>query len=348
MYETCPSYLPRGGTNAVAEAGTRIHEAAEKEDPSLLTDEVERSLAEWALAFVDHVRREKDASSNLLASHKEVFLEMDFDSVGTYGTCDVLDLYKDGTGVLVDYKFGFGKVADAEENSQIQAYAYGAFQKFPEINELASYLVSPRRQEISYATYTRDDMPRIRLRLSTIIARAKQSSGSIFNPTEGVCDYCANQGKCQALADKALVVAQKSGFPVPQSLSYDGSPKEKGQILKLANLLEGWAGEAKKELLRQSLEEGAEVTGYRLDQRRTPRAIDNPLVGYDSVKDLVSIEEYLLACKSVSVAELEKFVAERAPRGHKAEAKQHLEDVLKQSGALREEGTIHLLKPIRA
>lgn len=347
-FEACPSYTGRSGTNPIAEAGTRIHEAIEKEDPTLLVDEVESSLAEWALSFLYYNRAEKAKTSALRASHQEIFLEMDFGVHSTYGTSDLLDLYADGTGVMYDWKTGYGAVEDAEDNAQVQAYTYGAFQKFPELKKLDFYLVLPRRQEITYATYTRADMDRIRLRLSTIIARAKQSAGQIFNPKEGVCEFCATQGSCKALAEKALVVGQKSGFDVPQSVSLDGSPVEKGKLLKLANLLSDWCDATKKELLRQSLEEGAEITGYRLDQRRTPRTIDNPLLGYDAVKDLVSVEEYLLSCTRVSVPQLEKFVAERAPKGKKTEVKQHLEDQLRESGALREEGTIHVLKAIRA
>lgn len=345
-YEACPSFKGRSGTNPIAEAGTRIHEAVEKEDPSTLVDEVERSLAEWCLAFLAHTRGNKGGSANHLASHQEIFLEMRLGDHSTYGTSDLLDLYSDGSGVLYDWKTGYGKVEDAEINAQVQAYAYGCFQAFPDLNELECYLVLPRRQEISHAVYRRSDMARIRLRLSTIIARAKLAQE--YSPTEGVCEYCAKQGSCKALAEKALVIGQKAGFEVPDSITTDGTPSDKGKLLKLANLLGDWSDATKKEILRQSLEDGQEVTGYRLDQRRTPRSIDNALVGYDAVKDLVSVEEYLLACPRVSLAELEKFVAERAPRGHKAEAKQHLEDVLKQSGALREEGVIHLLKPIKA
>ena len=345
-FEACPSYKGRSGTNPIAEAGTRIHEAVEKEDPTTLVDEVERSLAEWCLAFLAHTRGVKNRSANHLASHQEVFLEMQFGDHSTYGTSDLIDLYSDGTGVMYDWKTGWGVVEDAETNAQVQAYCYGAFAAFPDLNELECYLVLPRRQEITHATYRRSDLARIRLRLSTIIARAKLAEE--FNPTEGVCDYCANQGRCKALAEKALIVGQKAGFDVPASISTDGTPSDKGKLLKLANLLGDWSEATKKEILRQSLEEGAEVAGYKLDQRRTPRTINEPLLGYSAVKELVSIEEYLLACTRVSVPELEKFVAERAPRGRKAEAKQHLEDVLKQSGALREEGVIHLLKPIRA
>jgi hypothetical protein len=350
-YEACPSFKGRSGTNPIAEAGTRIHEAVEKEDPSLLVDEVERSLAEWCLAFLSHVRRDKAGSADLVASHQEIFLTMRLGDHETFGTSDLLDVYQDRgtsrkTGIMYDWKTGYGAVEDAEYNAQVQAYTLGVFQKFTDLDELAFYLVLPRRQEVTYAVYKRSDMDRIRLRLGTIIARAKLAQE--FNPTEGVCDYCSNQGSCKALAEKALVVGQKAGFDVPASVSYDGSPADKGKLLKLANVLADWCDATKKELLRQSLEDGLEIAGYKLDQRRTPRTIDNPLLGYDAIKELVSVEEYLLSCTRVSVPQLEKFVAERAPKGKKAEAKQHLEDLLRTNGALRDEGVINLLKPIRA
>jgi hypothetical protein len=265
---------------------------------------------------------------------------------GTFGTSDLLDLYSDGSAVMYDWKTGFGAVEDAEVNTQVWAYTLGVFQKFPDVTELAFYLVLPRRQEISYATFKRSDIDRIKLRLSTIIARAKLAQE--FNPTEGVCDYCSKQGSCKALAERALIIGQKSGFDVPQSVSLDGTPQDRAKLLKLATLLQGWCESTKKELLRQALEEGAEIPGFRLDQRRLPRSIEEPLMGYEAVKHLVSQEEYLLACTRVSVPTLEKFVSERAPKGKKAEAKQHLEDALRDKGALREEGVIHVLKALKA
>jgi superfamily II DNA or RNA helicase len=345
-FEACPSYRSRGGTNPIAEAGTRIHEAVEKEDPSLLTDETEQQLAIWCLQFLAQSRRDKAASADLVASHQEIFLEMRLGDNGTFGTSDLLDLYSDGSAVMYDWKTGFGAVEDAEVNTQVWAYTLGVFQKFPDVTELAFYLVLPRRQEISYATFKRSDVDRIKLRLSTIIARAKLAQE--FNPTEGVCDYCSKQGSCKALAEKALVIGQKSGFDVPQSVSLDGTPADRAKLLKLATLLQGWCESTKKEILRQALEEGAEIPGFRLDQRRLPRSIEEPLMGYEAVKHLVSLEEYLLACTRVSVPSLERFVSERAPKGKKAEVKQTLEDALRDKGALREEGVIHVLKALKA
>jgi superfamily II DNA or RNA helicase len=350
-FEACPSFRGRSGTNPIAEAGTRIHEAVEKEDPSLLQDENEQLLAKWCLDFLYHQRRERAASANLVASHQEIWLQMPLGDNSTSGTSDLLDIYQEPgnprkSAVMYDWKTGYGSIEDAETNTQVWAYTYGVFQKFPDIDELAFFLVLPRRQEISYATFKRSDLARIKLRLSTIIARAKLAAET--NPTEGVCDYCSNQGSCPALASKALVIGQKAGFDVPSSVSLDGTAADRSKLLKLANILQGWCEETKKELLRQALEEGKEIPGFRLDQRRTPRTIAQPLMGYDAVKELVSLEEFLLACTRVSVPTLEKFVSERAPKGKKAEAKQHLEDVLRDKGALGEEGTIHVLKAIKA
>ena len=346
QFEACPSYRSRGGTNPIAEAGTRIHEAVEKENPEMLVEDTERQLAEWCLSFMAHTRKGKEKTAKLVGTHREIFLDIDLETNSTFGTSDHLDVYSDGSGVMYDYKTGFAQTEDAEINSQVWAYTLGVFQKFPSINELAFYLVYPRRGEISFANFTRADIPKISLRLSTIIARAKIAI--VENPTEGVCIYCSKQGSCTSLAEKALITARRAGYEVPDSLSFDGTPQERAQVLKLANLLQDWCEATKKEALRKVLEEGIEIKGFRLDHRKTPRGITEPLLGYNALKEMVSVEEYLLAVKSVSIPTLEKLAAERAPKGKKMEVKQRLEDALRDAGALKDEGQICLLKEIKA
>lgn len=346
-FEACPSYVGRKGTSPIAEAGTRIHEAIERGDESMLVDDTERALATACLEFLANSRRQKESTAKRIASHQELELKINLGGNSTFGTSDMLELYDDGTGIAYDWKTGYNKTEDAEINAQVFAYTLGFFQKFPKLNKLTFFLVFPRRQEISHATFTREDVGRIKLRLSTIIARAKELAGVEFNPTEGTCDYCSRQGTCKALADKALTVGYRANFEIPEDMNLDGSRDSKAKLLKLANLMGNWASETKAELLRQALEEGVEIPGYRLDQRRTARTIDQPLQGYDAVKHMVTIEEYLKSCTRVSVPELEKFVAEKAPRGQKVAKKQELEDALRDGGALKEEGVIHILKPIR-
>jgi hypothetical protein len=351
-FEVCPSFKGRSGTNAIAEAGTRIHEAIEKRNPSLLIDPVEQDLANICLDFLDGVRADKSQSAKLIRTVQEIRLDIRLGENSTFGTSDLLDIYEEAdgrhTGVAMDWKTGYGAVEDAEENAQVACYALGFLQKFPELEKIDFYLVLPRRQEVSLATFTRDDIPRLRLRLSTVIARAKELAGVEFHPKEGTCDYCAYQGSCKALAGRALVIAQKEGFQVPANINLrENSPAEKAELYKLAALLEDWAAATKKELLRQSLEEGLEMPNYRLDQRKTPRTIENPLVGFAAVSEMITFEEFLTACTRVSVPALEKIVAEKAGKGQKAHAKHALEDALRDKGALKEEGVIHVLKPVR-
>ena len=304
MFAACPSYGSRGGTNAMAESGNRIHVAIEKRNPQLLLDGEEQALAITCLDFLDNIRGARSSSADLVASHQEIFLEVSLDDHSTYGTCDLIDIYSDGDATLMDWKTGFGSVDDAEINLQGHCYVLGAFQRFPEIKRIQLYFVLPRRHEVSLAEFTRADIPRLALGISTVIARAKELRGVEFNPTEGVCDYCKFQGSCKALAGKALAIAQKSGFEVPHNISWDSTPEEKAKLLKLANIMADWADATKKEMLRQALEDGVELPGYRLDSRKTPRTIESPLLGFAAVSDMITFEEFLSACTRVSVVEL--------------------------------------------
>jgi superfamily II DNA or RNA helicase len=348
MFEACPSFKKRSGTNVMAESGTRIHEAIDANDTSLLTEE-EKAIADYCTAFRRHVHSEmRKAGRQLVRELHEVVLDIRASNESTFGSADLIEIYDDGHAVLMDWKTGFTAVDDASYNAQVAAYVLGAFQAHPEIKRIDAYLVLPRRQEISHASFELADVPRLKLRIGTIIARAKELKGKEHNPVEGVCDYCNARGTCKALATKALEVGQKAGFDVPAAVSYDGTPEDRAKLLKLANLLSQWCEDTKKELLRQALDEGAEIPGYRLDQRRTPRAIDNAVAGYEAVKSIVTLEEFLSAASRISVPSLEKIVAEKAPRGNKEKAKLYLEDLLRDANALKEEGTVHVLKAIKA
>ena len=346
MYEACPSYQKREGTNAIAAQGTKIHEAIDSGDTSMLNDE-ERAIAQYCFDFQSHIRASKGACGPI-KELREVVLNIDCGDEATFGSADLIEIYGDGTAVLMDWKTGFGAVDDAEVNSQVWAYTLGVFQAHPEVHTVEAYLVLPRRQEISSAVFKRSECDKLALRLGTIITRAKESAGYEFNPTEGVCDYCSFKGSCKALAGKALLLGQKAGFEVPANISLDGTSEDKAKLLKLANILATWCEETKKEILRQALEEGAEIPGYRLDQRKTPRVLDNAVAGWEAIKTMVDLEEFLSAASRISVPRLEKIVSDKAPKGGKAKAKEALEDALRDANALREEGVIHVLKALKA
>jgi hypothetical protein len=207
----------------------------------------------------------------------------------------------------------------------------------------------PRRGEISHGKFTRDDMGRMSLRLGTIILRAKTLAGKEFNPTEGVCDYCGNRGNCQALANTALKLSHKSGFIVPDSIDLSqATPTDKANLYKLAVLMEKWCEDTKKELMRQSTEEGLEMPGYYLDQRKVPRTIDAPVIAWEALKDKLTLQEFLSAATRISVSSLESVYSEKAPKGKKGVWKEELNDILQNSSAMKEQGVINVLKAVKA
>jgi hypothetical protein len=345
MFEICPGYKPNEGSNWAAERGTRIHEALEAEDISRLVDSDEQAIAQKCFDYVQELVASK--GERVVAIHKEVKFEIDLGGgESTFGTCDLCVIFESGDMFLIDYKTGYGAVEDAEINTQAWAYSIGAFQKFRNVGKVAFYFLMPVRDEVSYAEFTRADLPNMGLRLQTIIKRAKE--GAIFNPQSGVCDYCGNQAKCPALAKKALLIASKYpdiGFPIPNDiLGADASAEELSSLLSLAPVMESWAEGIRKLALEKSLKEGWELPGFRLQEKKSPRSVTSALLAYDAVKDTVAIKDFLAACSKVSIPDLEKYFAESIPRGKKRQAKQELVDRLTDAGCLKQDGTIHVLK----
>ena len=345
MFEICPGYKPNGGSNWAADRGTRIHEALEAEDISRLVDPDEQAIAQKCFDYVQEIIAAK--GERVVAIHKEVRFEIDLGGgESTFGTCDLCVIFESGDMYLIDYKTGYGAVEDAEVNTQAWAYSIGAFQKFEGVKKVLFYFLLPVRDEVSYAEFTQDDLPKMKLRLQTIIKRAKD--GEIFNPQPGVCDYCDNQAKCPALAKKALLIASKypeTGFPVPEEITgVDGGVEDLSMLLSLAPIMESWAEGIRKLALEKALKEGWELPGFRLQEKKSARSITSALLAYEAIKDTVSINDFLAACSKVSVPDLEKYFAESIPRGKKGQAKQELVDRLTDAGCLKQDGTIHVLK----
>jgi superfamily II DNA or RNA helicase len=344
-FEICPGYKPRGGTNWAADRGTRIHEALEAEDIYRLVDPDEQAIAQKCYDYVQSLIESK--GGRVLQTHKEIRVDIELGGgESTFGTCDLGLMFSETEMILLDYKTGYGAVQDAEINTQAWAYTIGAFQRFEKIEKIDFFFLLPVRDEVSHATFTRSQLPEMKLRLQTIIKRAKD--GKIFNPQPGVCDYCDNQARCPALAKKALLIAKKypeTGFPIPEDITGDNaSASDLAALLKLAPIMESWAEGIKKLALSKSLEEGWELPGYRLQERKSPRAITSALQAYEAVKATVSITDFLAACTKVSVPDLENYFAESIPRGKKGQAKQQLVDLLTDAGCLKQEGIIHVLK----
>lgn len=358
-FEKCPGFRNRssgGEGSESAERGTRIHKALEKDAIDDLKDDQEKGLAQIFKDYVDSVIQENLPKLPDL-DRREIRLKMDLGGgLSTFGTCDRLMVYGK-TAKMFDYKTGYREVADAETNAQAWCYVLGAFQKYPQLEEIEFTFLVPNRDEVLFHTFKRDDLPDIRLRLNTIIRRAmaidwsKPVDPSKLSPQPSLCEYCQYQAVCPALAAKALKVGTKlsPGLPVPDSVLIDPKrPEDIPHLLRLAPLLEEWAKGVRKEALRLNLEEGLEVEGFKRIERKTPRGVTSVLGAYKAVKDIIPLDDFLIACASVSIVDLEDYFASLVKRGGKGKARQELENRLRSADVWKDESKVYYLKEQKA
>jgi hypothetical protein len=328
--EICPGFKNRGESGPAAEEGTRLHAALETGKTDGFTDEQLQCIA-MCRDYIEALERQARARGSATV-HREV--QLDIADGATFGTADFVLVGSGGAGELVDFKFGRNSVPDAEINAQMQAYALGLFEKFPELQTVKVHILLPRRDEVSTAVYHRADMPRLRLRITTIIARCKAPEPEIRS-TEN-CLWCARQATCSALHQHALVIAngydEELKLPEQYHPGQITDPAVMSRALTVARVLEKWCESVKHHALQMRLG-GQEIPGHELRTRAGTRKITDPLATWAAVRERVTPEQFI-GCCDISLPKLETIFAEAAPRGAKAKAKQELCEALADLGVV--------------
>jgi len=332
MSAHCPGYEGESGTNPAAEMGTRIHEALETGDWSKLND-YESSLAQGCRNAEDSIFNHHGYEVMELDDYKEIRLTMKLRDEETFGTCDRLTV--NGTeAVQIDYKTGQMAVDEPQDNWQAKAYALGAFQQFPQLDTIHFYFVACRRDEILFHTFKREDMEEVVHAISDVIKRAKkvracfsETDPSELIPQLKICNYCKNAGRCPSLAKLSIDTAKKYAPTSKDFLSLPdevhGStcedPQAIADMMKVVPIVKKWAAGVEYAARRMAIEEGIEIPGYEVKERKGRRSITSALAAYGAIKDDVEVEDFLEGIDKFPVGKLEKLVSDMAPRGQKKE-----------------------------
>jgi Protein of unknown function (DUF2800) len=355
MLERCPGFRNRNEKNFSSERGDRIHDALEQGALKKL-DEDERAIAQMCQDHIDALIQEKRPAIPK-PDFRERTVNIDLGAgVKTFGTPDRGLIY--GTHAeIFDYKSGRLEIKDAKENAQAFAYVIGVFQTFPELETVTFTFLVPQRGEVFEHTFSRDDISNMALRLNTIIRRAEEIDWSHIkdfipklNPGPELCEYCAHQTECPALALRHLSVAAKigKGLPVPKSLSVSKDrPEDIAHIMRLIPLMEKWCETQRKEALRLNLQEAVEIPDFKRHSRKTDRAVNSVLGTWEAVKDRVALNKFLSICGSISLPSLEKFFAEAMPKGQKTKAGRDMECKLRDAGVWVPQGETYFLKEVK-
>ena len=349
MSAHCPGYEGESGTNPAAEMGTRIHEALETGDWSNLND-YESSLAQGCRNAEEAIFDNHGYSENFgeLDDYKEIRLTMKLTGEETFGTCDRLTV--NGTeAVQIDYKTGQMAVDEPQDNWQAKAYALGAFQRFPQLDTIHFYFIACRRDEILFHTFERKDMDEVVHAISNVIKRAKKVRAcfSDADPNElipqlKICNYCKNAGRCPSLAKLSLETAKKYApsakdfLDMPEDIhgSDCTDPKVIADMLKAVPIVRKWAAGVEYAAKKMAMEDGVEIPGFEIKERRGRRSITSALAAFGAVKDMVDVEDFLEGIEKFPVGKLEKLVSDKTPRGKKKERVSEVMSELHRLGAI--------------
>ena len=277
----CAGYHGKDGSSSAAEMGTRIHEALEIFDPSALHNEEELRLYEQIVAM------EQEFLANFPAGgieHNEIQVTVELNGTETWGTCDRLIIFGK-QAVMADYKTGISIIDSPEKNWQAKAYTIGAFQKFPELDEITFVFYVPQHYaSLHYTFYRAYDLQPMIDELSEIIKKGEAVRPKWVDGTPALnectptvnCRFCRHEDYCPALGGLVIEVAKKLNPQLPDiDLESSDDPAVIEELWNIAKIVSNWSDRLKERAMAIA-KDGAVFPTLRLrSMGAVKRVVDN-------------------------------------------------------------------------
>lgn len=335
----------------VTEEGQRCHDAIETGDYSRLNSDHEFNLVKLCEDYLKKLPEPVEVWTEQRVDVIEVKNDEGiYDTI--FGTFDRLHQNDSEftSGELIDFKFGWHEVEDAETNLQGQCYVLGVFTRYPTLQTLRVHFVMPRIGKISRHTYTRDDLDRIRLRILRVYAQAMlPPSQKSYNPSFKNCQYCGQKAHCPAMFKKIASVASSyvDDLTVPEFVhpSQIKDPVILGQLRDLAAVMEGWVESVKFHTTQARRELGIELPGWKLVEKKGVRSVTNNLAAWRlALSKGITPEEIAEHATTISLGGLTDLVRSKAGHRKKKRAEQDFLDELLDANAMTEGSPTYYLK----
>jgi hypothetical protein len=325
----CPAYEGKGGSSFAADMGTRIHEALEIRDPSALHNEEEQAIYDQIVEMEDQFLSNFpiDPQQDL----NEIQVEIKLNGTETWGTCDRFSILEGGrAAVMADYKTGISIIDPPEKNWQAKAYVAGAFQKFPDIEEITFVFYIPQHHATPAHTFLRSGLDEMLAELSAVVLageqiRPKWKTGTPeldeCSPSQN-CRFCLHEDHCPALGGLVVKVAQAIRPELPP-IDYTNmsDPANLAELFNIAKIVENWADSVKKAAM-EAAKSGVELEGLKLrSMGRTRKFSDNVELAKLAEQFGVKLEDLLLDA-NLSVSKVTQLIANQYS---KVEGKEKLE-----------------------
>jgi hypothetical protein len=332
----CPSYENDKETSRAADEGDMLHGIMEKhhikalqsKEFKALGDERQISMIEMVVGYITPI---------IKAAKTDVEYEVELNlrplklRDTEFGTADVLAGQRTKRHAdVIDYKFGWLEVDDAEFNIQGWLYALGAFLKCAWADTVTVHFLQPRRDEISSHTFDRSRMTEMLLRAQTINERRHELAGKEFNPVVSNCTWCANKAGCKALHGFILQLDGKVPLRFPAEVkTFDPprfkDPKTAGVLYEFADMIGRWGWDMKRRITDLVANEGFEIQDFSLKTRKGNTTIIDPYRAVEIARDQFGVKvetlDDFLAIAEPSLHGIETAIGALQPRGAKGSTK---------------------------
>ena len=265
---------------------------------------VDEDMAQNVQNYVDYVL---SVNGSLLIEQKVDFSRWVHEGFGTSDAI-VID-EQNNTLHVIDLKYGKGVAVYAQDNTQAQLYALGAYDLFAHIYDIdfiKMHIHQPRINNITSWEITVDELLEFGDEVKKR-ADATLDENAPFNPTEKSCMWCAAKPTCSALAQKTfeVVTADFEITAEPTLLPVDNlTPEQIAQILSNLPLIESWIKSVKEHAY--DLANINQLQGYKLVAGRNSRKWN---ADDDAIKSaLTALGVNPIKQELISVAQAEKLI----------------------------------------
>lgn len=352
--EACPCYEGAQNENAAAFLGTLQHEAVDRltDDPRL-SDERAFAVADC----ITYAERRAAAYPNSRVL-RELYMPIDEEAyvveiagvntlinTTTGGFADVVIISQDEKDAeVIDWKFGRNAVTDAKTNLQGIAYLLGVFRMFPTLERITVRFILPHLDQVSEHTFSSEQFVDLTLRVKVVVSRARAAreakSFETARPNVGACMFCANIGKCPAVAELALKLGKKyAPAQIPDNVSPTliADPRQVEIGIRLADIVKTWADAFRRQATEKTLCDLTFIpNGYKLVQMPGKiRVLDEP--GLENVaRQFLPPEHHgaLEKLRDIPITKIDELISLISRRGEKEATVERFREALVEAGVV--------------
>lgn len=352
--EACPCYEGAQNENAAAFLGTLQHEAVERltDDPRL-SDGQAFAVSE-CITYAENVAslyRNPRVLRELYMPIDEEAYVVEIGGVNTLvntttgGFADVVIVSEDETeAVIIDWKFGRNAVTEAKSNLQGIAYLLGVHRMFPTLKKISVRFLLPHLDQKSENTFTSDEFADLLLRVKVVVNRARAAREAkdflTARPNVGSCLFCANIGRCPAVAELAIKIGKKyAPAQLPENLSPTllADPRQVEWGIKLADIVKTWSEAFRRQATERSISDEAFVPeGYVLvSMPGRIRILDEP--GLENIARQFLPPEHHAALeklRDIPVTKIDELISLISRRGEKEATVERFREALIEAGVV--------------